>query len=149
MVNVAAGTSWLAGAPLYFHVWAADKLWPLPLNEGPKYPARVVAAHDGTPLWRFADAVGIWRYPVTIKEALPATGGLNHYEDRPAHRVNLFFSISARGMAGSRRARYFRGSTLDGAGGETVDPHSRTFGGKIRRALQLEWYGLISCDAVI
>ena len=50
---------WLAGVPLLvvLLVIAADKIWPLPLNE--VSPARVVVAEDGTPLWRFADADGI------------------------------------------------------------------------------------------
>ncbi|EHC33664.1 penicillin-binding protein 1C [Salmonella enterica subsp. enterica serovar Adelaide str. A4-669] len=74
---------WLAGAPLFIFLalWAADKLWPLPLNE--VHPARVVVAHDGTPLWRFADAGGIWRYPVTIEEVSPRyLEALINYEDR-------------------------------------------------------------------
>ncbi|VFS69016.1 penicillin-binding protein 1C [Salmonella enterica subsp. diarizonae] len=69
---------WLAVAPFFIllALWAADNLWPLPLNE--VHPARVVVAHDGTPLWRFADAGGIWRYPVTIEEVSPPLpGGLN------------------------------------------------------------------------
>ncbi|KSB80918.1 penicillin-binding protein [Salmonella enterica subsp. enterica serovar Moscow str. SA20061414] len=58
MVNVAAGCGWRARRFFIFlALWAADKLWPLPLNE--VHPARVVVAHDGTPLWRFADAGGI------------------------------------------------------------------------------------------
>ncbi|SUG46431.1 penicillin-binding protein 1C [Salmonella enterica subsp. arizonae] len=74
---------WLAGAPLFIllALWAADNLWPLPLNE--VHPARVVVAHDGTPLWRFADAGGIWRYPVTIEEVSPRyLEALINYEDR-------------------------------------------------------------------
>ena len=61
----------LAAAPflLFLAAWGADKLWPLPLHE--VNPARVVVAQDGTPLWRFADADGIWRYPVTIEDVSP------------------------------------------------------------------------------
>ncbi|WP_373327625.1 hypothetical protein, partial [Cronobacter turicensis] len=53
----------LAAAPLLLcaALWLADKYWPLPLYE--VQPARVVVAQDGTPLWRFADKNGIWRYP--------------------------------------------------------------------------------------
>ena len=40
----------------------ADRLWPLPMPADDL--ARVVLAEDGTPLWRFADANGVWRYPV-------------------------------------------------------------------------------------
>ncbi|MGQ7176659.1 hypothetical protein ACUOA5_13360, partial [Escherichia coli] len=55
---------------LFLAAWGADKLWPLPLHE--VNPARVVVAQDGTPLWRFADADGIWRYPVTISRSSAA-----------------------------------------------------------------------------
>ncbi len=43
-------------------LWLADRIWPLPLPKDDL--ARVVLAEDGTPLWRFADANGVWRYPV-------------------------------------------------------------------------------------
>ncbi len=33
--------------------------------------ARVVLAEDGTPLWRFADANGVWRYPVSNEQVSP------------------------------------------------------------------------------
>jgi penicillin-binding protein 1C len=58
---------WLAGAVLLLWglVIAADRLWPLPLKE--VNPARVVVDEQGTPLWRFADSEGIWRYPVTLE----------------------------------------------------------------------------------
>ncbi len=56
--SLRGGWRWLAIAPflMILTVWAADKIWPLPLHEVD--PARVVVAHDGTPLWRFADAGG-------------------------------------------------------------------------------------------
>ncbi len=73
----------LAAAPLLLcaALWLADKLWPLPLYE--VQPARVVVAQDGTPLWRFADKNGIWRYPVTIEDVSPRyLEALLNYEDR-------------------------------------------------------------------
>ena len=40
-------------------------------------------AEDGTPLWRFADAQGVWRYPVTLADVSPRyLQALIHYEDR-------------------------------------------------------------------
>ena len=63
----------LTAAPfiIILAAWAADKLWPLPLQE--VNPARVVVAqmvrHSGV----FADADGIWRYPVTIEDVLHVT----------------------------------------------------------------------------
>jgi len=50
-------------------LWLADRLWPLPLPKDDL--ARVVLAEDGTPLWRFADANGVWRYPVQTHEVSP------------------------------------------------------------------------------
>lgn len=138
---------WLAGAPLFIFLalWAADKLWPLPLNE--VHPARVVVAHDGTPLWRFADAGGIWRYPVTIEEISPRyLEALINYEDRWFWRhpgVNPF-SVARAAWQDLTAGRVISGgSTLTMQVARLLDPHSRTFGGKIRqlwRALQLEWH---------
>lgn len=66
---------------LWLAVLAADRLWPLPLHE--VTPARVVVAEDGTPLWRFADAQGVWRYPVTLGDVSPRyLQALIQYEDR-------------------------------------------------------------------
>ncbi len=66
---------------LWLAVLLADRLWPLPLHE--VTPARVVVAEDGTPLWRFADAQGVWRYPVTIADVSPRyLQALIQYEDR-------------------------------------------------------------------
>ncbi|HFY3158327.1 TPA: peptidoglycan glycosyltransferase PbpC [Salmonella enterica subsp. enterica serovar Typhimurium] len=138
---------WLAGAPLFIFLalWAADKLWPLPLNE--VHPARVVVAHDGTPLWRFADAGGIWRYPVMIEEVSPRyLEALINYEDRWFWRhpgVNPF-SVARAAWQDLTAGRVISGgSTLTMQVARLLDPHSRTFGGKIRqlwRALQLEWH---------
>lgn len=70
--------SLLAGCVL---LWLADRLWPLPLPQDDM--ARVVLAEDGTPLWRFADAQGVWRYPVHLNEVSPYyLEALLTYEDR-------------------------------------------------------------------
>lgn len=138
---------WLAGAPFFIllALWAADKLWPLPLNE--VHPARVVVAHDGTPLWRFADAGGIWRYPVTIEEVSPRyLEALINYEDRWfwQHPGVNPFSVARAAWQDLTAGRVISGgSTLTMQVARLLDPHSRTFGGKIRqlwRALQLEWH---------
>ncbi|EHW9405847.1 peptidoglycan glycosyltransferase PbpC [Salmonella enterica] len=138
---------WLAGAPLFIllALWAADNLWPLPLNE--VHPARVVVAHDGTPLWRFADAEGIWRYPVTIEEVSPRyLEALINYEDRWfwQHPGVNPFSVARAAWQDLTAGRVISGgSTLTMQVARLLDPHPRTFGGKIRqlwRALQLEWH---------
>ena len=62
-------------------LWAADRMWPLPLPTDDL--ARVVLAEDGTPLWRFADAEGVWRYPVSAEQVSPYyLQALLTYEDR-------------------------------------------------------------------
>jgi penicillin-binding protein 1C len=62
-------------------LWLADRIWPLPMPGDDL--ARVVLAEDGTPLWRFADADGVWRYPVSPDEVSPLyLEALLGYEDR-------------------------------------------------------------------
>lgn len=138
---------WLAVVALVLvaAIWAADKIWPLPLHEVD--PARVVVAHDGTPLWRFADADGIWRYPVTIDEVSPRyLEALINYEDRWFWKhpgVNPFSVLRAAWQDLSSGRVVSGGSTLTMQVARLLDPHPRTFGGKFRqlwRALQLEWH---------
>ncbi|RMN02448.1 transglycosylase domain-containing protein, partial [Pseudomonas savastanoi] len=74
---------WLAGAIILLIalLCLADRLWPLPLPKDDL--ARVVLAEDGTPLWRFADANGVWRYPVSNEQVSPYyLEALLTYEDR-------------------------------------------------------------------
>lgn len=138
---------WLAGAILL--IWglvvAADRLWPLPLQE--VNPARVVVDEQGTPLWRFADSDGIWRYPVTIEEVSPRyLEALIQYEDRwfwDHPGVNPFSVLRAAWQDLTSGRVVSGGSTLTMQVARLLDPHPRTFGGKIRqlwRALQLEWH---------
>ncbi|MFV0261832.1 MAG: peptidoglycan glycosyltransferase PbpC [Kluyvera sp.] len=138
---------WLAGAVVFLcgAIVLADKLWPLPLHE--VTPARVVVAEDGSPLWRFADAEGIWRYPVTLEEVSPRyLEALIHYEDRwfwDHPGVNPF-SIARAAWQDLTAGRVVSGgSTLTMQVARLLDPHPRTFGGKFRqlwRAFQLEWH---------
>ncbi len=141
------GWLWLAAAFVVtvLAVLAADKIWPLPLRE--VEPARVVVAHDGTPLWRFADAEGIWRYPVTIEEVSPRyLEALIHYEDRWFWKhpgVNPFSVLRAAWQDLTAGRVISGGSTLTMQVARLLDPHPRTFGGKFRqlwRAFQLEWH---------
>ncbi len=138
---------WLAGAILLLWglVVAADRLWPLPLKE--VNPARVVVDEQGTPLWRFADSDGIWRYPVTIEEVSPRyLEALIQYEDRwfwDHPGVNPFSVLRAAWQDLTSGRVVSGGSTLTMQVARLLDPHPRTFGGKIRqlwRALQLEWH---------
>lgn len=130
----------------------ADRLFPLPLPQDDL--ARVVLAEDGTPLWRFADADGVWRYPVTPEQVSPYyLQALLTYEDRWFYRhpgVNpLALGRAAwQNLTGGRVLS--GGSTLSMQVARLLDPHSRTFAGKLRqlgRTLQLEWH--LSKDEIL
>ena len=126
-------------------LWLADRLWPLPMPADDL--ARVVLAEDGTPLWRFADAEGVWRYPVTLEQVSPYyLEALLTYEDRWFYRhpgVNpLALGRAAwQNLTGGRVLS--GGSTLSMQVARLLDPHSRTLPGKLRqvwRTAQLEWH---------
>ncbi len=126
-------------------LWAADRLWPLPLPGDDL--ARVVLAEDGTPLWRFADADGVWRYPVTPEQVSPLyLQALLTYEDRWFYRhpgVNPM-ALARAAWLNLRGGRVVSGgSTLSMQVARLLDPHDRTLGGKLRqlwRTAQLEWH---------
>ncbi|NBA95083.1 peptidoglycan glycosyltransferase PbpC [Pseudomonas sp. R5(2019)] len=126
-------------------LWIADRIWPLPLPADDL--ARVVLAEDGTPLWRFADAKGVWRYPVTAEQVSPLyLQALLTYEDRWFYRhpgVNpLALGRAAwQNLSGGRVLS--GGSTLSMQVARLLDPHPRTLPGKLRqlwRTAQLEWH---------
>ncbi|AZF45897.1 peptidoglycan glycosyltransferase PbpC [Pseudomonas sp. R2-7-07] len=126
-------------------LWLADRIWPLPLPQDDL--ARVVLAEDGTPLWRFADANGVWRYPVQTSEVSAYyLDALLTYEDRWFYRhpgVNPLALARAtwQNLTGARVVS--GGSTLSMQVARLLDPHSRTFLGKLRqlwRTAQLEWH---------
>ena len=138
---------WSAGSLLLACglLWLADRLWPLPLPQDDM--ARVVLAEDGTPLWRFADAQGVWRYPVELNEVSPYyLEALLTYEDRwfyRHHGVNpLALGRAAwQNLSGGRVLS--GGSTLSMQVARLLDPHERTLTGKLRqlwRTAQLEWH---------
>ncbi len=126
-------------------LWLADRIWPLPLPQDDL--ARVVLSEDGTPLWRFADADGVWRYPVQTSEVSPYyLDALLTYEDRWFYQhpgVNPLALVRAtwQNLAGERVVS--GGSTLSMQVARLLDPHSRTLHGKLRqlwRTAQLEWH---------
>ena len=144
---------WLA-APLCLALllFAADRRFPQPLPEDDL--ARVVLAEDGTPLWRFADRDGVWRYPVSPAEVSPFyLQALLTYEDRWFYRhpgVNPL----ALGRAAWQNLRGGRvlsgGSTLSMQVARLLDPHARSYPGKLKqlwRTLQLEWH--LSKDEIL
>ncbi|MFK3910126.1 peptidoglycan glycosyltransferase PbpC [Pseudomonas monteilii] len=126
-------------------LWLADRLWPLPLPGDDL--ARVVVAEDGTPLWRFADAEGVWRYPVSAEQVSPLyLEALLTYEDRWFyHHLGINPLALARAawlnLHGGRVVS--GGSTLSMQVARLLEPHPRTVRGKLRqmaRTLQLEWH---------
>ena len=126
-------------------LWGADRVWPLPLPQDDL--ARVVLAEDGTPLWRFADANGVWRYPVQTHEVSPYyLDALLTYEDRwfyqhPGVNPLALARATWQNLTGARVVS--GGSTLSMQVARLLDPHSRTFHGKLRqlwRTAQLEWH---------
>ncbi|WP_371920467.1 peptidoglycan glycosyltransferase PbpC [Pseudomonas sp. MYb193] len=133
-------------------LWLADRIWPLPLPQDDL--ARVVLAEDGTPLWRFADANGVWRYPVQTREVSPYyLDALLTYEDRWFYQhpgVNPLALVRAtwQNLSGARVVS--GGSTLSMQVARLLDPHSRTLHGKLRqlwRTAQLEWH--LSKDEIL
>ena len=133
-------------------LWLADRIWPLPLPKDDL--ARVVLAEDGTPLWRFADANGVWRYPIQSREVSPYyLDALLTYEDRWFYQhpgVNPLALVRAtwQNLTGARVVS--GGSTLSMQVARLLDPHSRTFHGKLRqlwRTAQLEWH--LSKDEIL
>ncbi|WP_256593480.1 peptidoglycan glycosyltransferase PbpC [Pseudomonas sp. 09C 129] len=130
---------------LWAGLWLADRIWPLPLPKDDL--ARVVLAEDGTPLWRFADANGVWRYPVRTDEVSPYyLDALLTYEDRwfyshPGVNPMALARAAWQNLTGGRVLS--GGSTLSMQVARLLDPHSRTWHGKLRqlwRTAQLEWH---------
>lgn len=130
---------------LVFTLWLADRCWPVPVHE--ISTARVVVAQDGTPLWRFADKEGVWRYPVQPEQVSPRyLDALINYEDRwfwhhPG--INPFSLLRAAWQFIHHGGIVSGGSTLTMQVARLLEPHPRTITGKIRqfwRALQLEWH---------
>ncbi len=133
-------------------LWLADVLDPLPLPKDDM--ARVVLAQDGTPLWRFADHNGVWRYPIRIDQVSPYyLEALLGYEDRWFYQhpgINPLSIVRAawQNLSGGRVVS--GGSTLSMQVARLLDPHPRTLRGKLRqvwRTAQLEWH--LSKDEIL
>lgn len=133
-------------------LWLADQLFPLPLPEDDL--ARVVLAEDGTPLWRFADRDGVWRYPVTPEEVSTYyLEALLTYEDRwfrqhPGINPLALGRAAWQNLTGGRVVS--GGSTLSMQVARLLDPHGRNLPGKLKqlwRTAQLEWH--LSKDEIL
>lgn len=123
----------------------ADWLDPLPMPNDDM--ARIVLAEDGTPLWRFADENGVWRYSVALDEVSPLyIQALLTYEDRwfyqhPGINPVALLRAGSQNLSGGQIIS--GGSTLSMQVARLIDPHPRTFAGKLKQAwrtMQLEWH---------
>ncbi len=124
-----------------------DRLFPLRLPEVGQGAATVVLARDGTPLRAFADAEGVWRYPVAPDDVSPLyIEALLGYEDRWFHwhrGLNPLALTRAILQAAWHREIVSGGSTLTMQVARLIEPIPHTGLGKlwqIARALQLEWH---------
>ena len=123
----------------------ADRLWPLPDPQGEF--ARIVLAEDGTPLWRFPDKNGIWRFPVNIDDVSPLyLQALLGYEDRWFYYhpgLNPLAIVRAAWQNLHNGRIISGGSTISMQVARLIEPRPRTFEGKLIeawRTLQLEWH---------
>ncbi|XNM65771.1 transglycosylase domain-containing protein [Escherichia coli] len=139
----------LAGGVYFFAVAAAaspaDRLWPLPLRE--VTPARVVVGGRRNAALAFRRRAGRLAPPVTLADVSPRyLQALIQYEDRwfwDHPGVNPFSIVRAAWQDLTSGRVISGGSTLTMQVARLLDPHPRTFGGKLRqlwRALQLEWH---------
>jgi len=127
---------------------ALDQAFPLSVLDRPV--ATVVIAKDGTPLRAFADASGVWRYPVSVNQVSPLyLQALLTYEDRwfythpgvnPFAMARALFQNLVKGRVVSG------GSTLTMQVARILSPNARTtrsVWGKLHqifRAFQLEFH---------
>ena len=130
---------------LFLSFLLADKLYPLPVTS--QRTTQTILAENGTPMWRFADENGIWRYPVTLDEVpdyyLEALLG---YEDRWFYHhfgINPFAIVRAAWQYVTMGRIVSGGSTLSMQVARLLEPHDKTLLGKLHqvfRTLQLEWH---------
>ncbi len=113
-----------------------------------------VVDRHGQPLRHFADNQGIWRYPIQLEDLSPNyLTTLLHYEDKYFYThpgVNPFAIVRAAWQNWRSGRIISGGSTLTMQTARIIDPHTRSFTGKLKqvwRALQLEWY--LSKDQIL
>ena len=134
-------------------LFALDRMFPLPLP-GEGGGSTVVLASDGSPLRAFADADGVWRYPVTLDQVSPLyLDALLTYEDRWFYRhpgINPFALARAIGQAIWHGRMVSGGSTITMQVARILAGTPHSLSGKLRqmfRALQLEWH--LSKDQIL
>lgn len=123
----------------------ADFFLPLPIVNVKS--TQTVLAQNGTPLWRFADSNGIWRYPVTLEDVPDYyIEALLTYEDRHFYQhvgIDFLALLRATYQNITNDKIISGGSTLSMQVARILDPHERSIWGKFKqlfRTLQLEWH---------
>lgn len=122
-----------------------DRLFPLPIKS--LKPTQTILAEDGSPLWRFADQNGIWRYPLTLDEVPDYyIEALITYEDKMFYKhwgIDPTAIARASWQNLTNKRIISGGSTLSMQVARLIEPHDRTIFGKLNqvfRTLQLEWH---------
>ncbi len=123
--------------------FVADYLFPLSISQNKT--TQTVIAEDETPLWRFADKNGIWRYSVSLDEVPDYyLDALLNYEDRYFFDhigINPISLLRAAWQNISNDRIVSGGSTISMQVARLLYPHDRTFFGKLKqifRTFQLE-----------
>ena len=123
--------------------FVADYLFPLSVSQNKT--TQTVIADDETPLWRFADKNGIWRYSVSLDEVPDYyLDVLLNYEDRYFYDhigINPISLLRAAWQNISNDRIVSGGSTISMQVARLLYPHDRTLFGKLKqifRTFQLE-----------
>ena len=123
--------------------FVADYLFPLSVSQNKT--TQTVIAEDETPLWRFADKNGIWRYSVSLDEVPDYyLDALLNYEDRYFFDhigINPISLLRAAWQNISNDRIVSGGSTISMQVARLLYPHDRTLFGKLKqifRTFQLE-----------
>ncbi|AVP98058.1 penicillin-binding protein 1C [Ahniella affigens] len=136
---------WTCLLGLMLLVILLDRCFPPPIPNLNQDAATVVLARDGTPLRAFANAEGVWRYPVSLNEVSPRyLEALRGYEDRwfdyhPGFNPLAFARALMQAVWHGEIVS--GGSTLTMQVARMIEPIPHSGVGKIRqviRALQLE-----------
>lgn len=121
----------------------ADFLFPISISKNKT--TQTIVAEDETPLWRFADENGIWRYSVNLEEVPDFyLEVLINYEDRYFYEhvgINPVSLLRAAWQNICNDRIISGGSTISMQVARLLYPHDRTILGKLNqifRTLQLE-----------
>lgn len=123
--------------------FVADYFYPLSITKNKT--TQTILAQDGTPLWRFADENGVWRYPIKLDEVPnDYLDVLLNYEDRYFYDhfgINPASLLRATWQNVTNKRIISGGSTISMQVARLLYPHDRTMVGKLQqifRTLQLE-----------